>query len=166
MKRERNWTYKELDILRFNYASMPLEDLAKRLKRTVRAVKTRAYILGLKREKKSVWTPQNIKLVKDFYGIMFNEALAKWIGVTVRTLRRKARELGVVKGEEFYGRKGQVLKERQSEGLKKVECSTRFKKGQRPSPATEFKKGYKPSAEVIAKRAETRRKNLERGKQL
>lgn len=50
--------------------------------------------------------------------------------------------------------------QRQSEGLKKVECATRFKKGQRPSPATEFKKGYKPSAEVIAKRAETRKRNL------
>jgi hypothetical protein len=164
--RERNWTYKELDILRINYASMPIEDLAKRLKRTVGAVKTRAFKLGLKREKENIWTPQRIKLLVDFYPLMFNDDLARWIGVADRTVRRKARELGLKKGEAFYKRKREILLKRQSEGLKKVECSTRFKKGQRPSPATEFKKGYKPSPEVIAKRAETRRKNAERRKQL
>jgi hypothetical protein len=160
MTRERNWTYKELDILRFNYSTMSDEELGKKLKRTPGAVQTRAAMLGLKKEKAEAWTPQRLKLLTDFYEIMFNDDLAKWIGLSPRTIRRKAKELGLKKGDAFYKRKREILLKRQSEGLKKVECATRFKKGQRPSPATEFKKGHKPSAEVIAKRAETRKRNL------
>ena len=156
--KERNWTYKELDILRMNYGKMSDEELAKRLKRTPGAVQTRAYLLGLKKEKVTLWTPQRVKMLADFYDYMFNEDLAKWIGVSTRTLVRKAHELGLKKGDDFYRRKKGVMLERQSEGLKKVECSSRIKKGERRSPATEFKKGYKPSAEIIAKRRETRRR--------
>lgn len=159
MTRERNWTYKELDILRLNYSTMSDEELGKKLKRTPGAVQTRAAMLGLKKKKEDVWTPQKIKLLTDFYDLMFNSSLALWLGVNERTLRRKANELGLKKSEAFYKRKGEIMSKRQSEGLKKVECATRFKKGQRPSPATEFKKGYKPSAEVIAKRRETRKRN-------
>lgn len=166
MKRERNWTYKELDILRFNYANMSNEELGKKLNRTPGAVQTRAQRLGLKKKKTEYWTSQRLKLLTDFYQIMFNEDLAKWIGLSKRTIKRKAQELGLRKGEAFYKRKRAVMLERQSEGLKKIECSTRFKKGERPSPATEFKKGYKPSAEVIAKRAETRKRNLTKRTQL
>lgn len=158
--RERNWTYKELDILRFHYSTTSDEELGKKLKRTAGAVQTRAAMLGLKKEKVCLWTPQRLKLLTDFYGIMFNKDLALWLGVSERYMRKKAKELGLKKGEAFYKRKKDVLSERVSEGLKKVECSTRFKKGHRASPATEFKKGYKPSAEVIAKRAETRKRNL------
>lgn len=154
-KKERNWSYKELDILRMNYGKMSDEELAKRLKRTPGAVQTRAYLLGLKKEKVTLWTPQRVKMLTDFFGIMFNKDLALWLGMSERTLKRKARELGLKKGESFYRRKRQ----RQSEGLKKVECSSRIKKGERRSPATEFKKGYKPSAEIIAKRRETRKRN-------
>ena len=156
--RERDWSYKELDILRMNYGKMSDEELAKKLKRTPGAVQTRANLIGIKKEKVSIWTPQRIKLLTDFYDYMFNEDLAKWIGVSTRTLVRKAHELGLKKGDDFYRRKKGVMLERQSEGLKKVECSSRIKKGERRSPATEFKKGYKPSAEIIAKRRETRRR--------
>lgn len=157
--RERNWSYKELDILRINYGKMSDEELAKRLKRTPGAVQTRAYLLGLKKEKVTLWTPQRVKMLTDFFGIMFNKDLALWLGMSERTLKRKARELGLKKGESFYKRKKTVMLQRQSEGLKKIECATRFKKGHRASPATEFKKGYKPSAEIIAKRRETRKRN-------
>lgn len=158
-KRERDWSYKELDILRMNYGKMSDEELAKRLKRTPGAVQTRAYLLGLKKEKVTLWTPQRVKMLTDFYGIMFNKDLALWLGMSERTLKRKARELGLKKGESFYRRKSAVIRQRQSESLKKAECSSRIKKGERRSPDTEFKKGYKPSAEVIAKRRETRKRN-------
>jgi hypothetical protein len=164
--KERKWSYKELDILRWNYSSTPVDDLAKRLKRTPGAVKTRAQMMGLKKEKASVWTPQKIKLLTDFYDLMFNDALAKWIVVSERTLKRKAKELGLTKSPVFYKRKKEALKAKQAEGLKKVECATRFKKGVRRSPATEFKKGHKPSAEIIAKRVATRKRNLAKRTQL
>ena len=163
---ERKWSYKELDTLRLNYSSTPVDDLAKRLKRTPGAVKTRAQMMGLKKEKVVVWTPQKIKLLTDFYDLMFNGALAQWIGVSERILKRKAKELGLAKSPAFYERKRAALKARQAEGLKRVECATRFKKGVRNSPTTEFKKGHKPSAEVIAKRVATRKKNLAKRTQL
>ena len=112
---ERKWSYKELDILRLNYSSTPVDDLAKRLKRTPGAVKTRAQMMGLKKEKVVVWTPQKIKLLTDFYDLMFNGALAQWIGVSERTLKRKAKELGLAKSPAFYERKRAALKARQAE---------------------------------------------------
>lgn len=104
--RERNWTYKELDILRLNYGRMSDEELAKKLKRTPGAVQTRANLIGIQKPKEEFWTPQKIKLLTDFYDLMFNRNLALWLGVNERTLRRKANELGLKKSEAFYKRKG------------------------------------------------------------
>lgn len=143
MMRERDWTWKELDFLRTNYSKMTNAELARKLGRTYGAVITKAYNLGLKKKmgnKLIEWTPQKLKLLTDFFPIMFNDALAKWLGVSRRTLTRKARELGLKKKDNFHELKKDKIRERQSEALKKVECTTRFKKGQHASPATEFKK--------------------------
>ena len=145
--------------MRQNYDKMTYEELGRKLNRTSRAVQTRVYIMGLKKEKTTVWTQQKIKILTDFFSLMFNRDLALWIGVSEKTLKRKAKEIGLKKGEVFYKRKKAVMLQRQSEGLKKIECATRFRKGHRASPETEFKKGYKPSAEIIAKRQETRKRN-------
>lgn len=143
MMRERDWTWKELDFLRTNYDKMSISEIARKLGRTYGATATRAYRMGLKKKmgnKLIEWTPQKLKLLTDFFPIMFNDALAKWLGVSRRTLTRKARELGLKKKDNFHEMKKDKIRERQSEALKKVECATRFKKGQHASPATEFKK--------------------------
>lgn len=161
--KEKDWTWKEMDFLRLNYDKMTNAELARKLGRTYGAVITKAYHMGLRKKngnKLIEWTPQKLKLLTDFFPIMFNDALAKWLGVSRRTLTRKARELGLKKRDDFYQLKRDVWVERQREGLKKVECATRFQKGSRPSPATEFKKGQPLSAEIIAKRTETRKRNL------
>lgn len=49
MKREDQWTYKELDLLRTNYTKMTNQELAQMLNRTVSAVNMKAYLLGLKK---------------------------------------------------------------------------------------------------------------------
>ena len=141
--RGEEWTWKDLDFLRSNYDGMTNAELARRLGRTYGAVITKAYNLGLKKKmgnKLIEWTPQRLKLLTDFFPIMFNDALAKWLGISIRTLTRKARELGLKKRDNFHELKKDKIRERQSEALKKVECATRFKKGQHASPATEFKK--------------------------
>lgn len=167
--REPDWTWKEIDFLRTNYSKMTNAELARKLGRTYGAVITRAYRMGLKKKmgnKQIEWTPQKLKLLTDFYPIMFNEALAKWLGISIRTLSRKAKELGLKKRDDFRELKKEAWRQRQSEALKKVECATRFKKGQHPSPATEFKKGQKQSPAILAKRAETRKRNLAKRTQL
>lgn len=144
--RGEEWTWKDLDFLRSNYDGMTNAELARRLGRTYGAVITKAYNLGLKKKmgnKLIEWTPQRLKLLTDFFPIMFNDALAKWLGISIRTLTRKARELGLKKRDNFHELKKDKIRERQSEALKKVECATRFKKGQHASPATEFKKKIK-----------------------
>jgi len=144
--RGEEWTWKDLDFLRSNYDGMTNAELARRLGRTYGAVITKAYNLGLKKKmgnKLIEWTPQKLKLLTDFFPIMFNDALAKWLGISIRTLTRKARELGLKKRDNFHELKKDKIRERQSEALKKVECATRFKKGQHASPATEFKKKIK-----------------------
>lgn len=141
--RGKEWTWKDLDFLRTNYDGMTNAELARKLGRTYGAVITKAYNLGLKKKmgnKLIEWTPQKLKLLTDFFPIMFNDALAKWLGISIRTLTRKARELGLRKRDNFHELKKDKIRERQSEALKKVECATRFKKGQHASPATEFKK--------------------------
>lgn len=141
--RERDWTWKELDFLRTNYDKMSISEIARKLGRNYGATATRAYRMGLKKKmdnKLIEWTPQKLKLLSDFFPIMFNDALAKWLGVSRRTLTRKARELGLKKKDNFHEMKKDKIRERQSEALKKVECASRFKKGQHASPATEFKK--------------------------
>ena len=155
--REPDWTWKEIDFLRTNYSKMTNAELAKKLGRTYGAVIARAYKMGLKKKngnKLIEWTPQKLKLLTDFFPIMFNDALAKWLGVSVRTLTRKAKELGLKKREDFRELKKDAMRQRQSEGQKRVQVATRFKKGQHASPATEFKKGQKLSPEMIAKRSE------------
>lgn len=163
--KEPNWTWKEIDFLRTNYSKMTNAELARKLGRTYGAVIMRAYKMGLKKKngnKLIEWTPQKLKLLTDFFPTMFNDALAKWLGVSRRTLTRKARELGLKKRDDFYQLKRDVWVERQREGLRKVECSTRIKKGQHLSPATEFKKGSRISQESIAKRKETRMRTMKR----
>lgn len=163
--REPDWTWKEIDFLRTNYDRMSNPDLAKKLGRTYGAVITRAYLLGLKKKngnKIIEWTPEKLKQLTDFFPIMFNDALAKWLGISVKTLTRKARELGLQKREDFRELKRDVWTQRQRDGLRKVECSTRIKKGQRLSPATEFKKGSRMSPESIAKRTETWKRTKKR----
>lgn len=168
--KEKDWTWKEMDFLRLNYDKMTNAELARKLGRTYGAVITKAYHMGLKKKngnKLIEWTPQKLKLLTDFFPIMFNDALAKWLGVSRRTLTRKAKELGLKKREDFYDLKRDVWVERQREGLRKVECATRFKKGVHASPATEFKKGQRQSPEILAKKAATiRRNNAKKKKQL
>ena len=49
IRREDQWTCKELDLLRRNYTKMTNQELARMLKRTVGAVNMKAYSLELKR---------------------------------------------------------------------------------------------------------------------
>lgn len=153
-------------MLRNEYARTPIEKLEKRLGRSAHSIQVKATRLGLKKGgvQGIVWTPQMLKVLTDFFPIMFNGALAKWLGVSLRTVSRKAAELGLKKQDGFRELKREAWSRRQSEGLRKVECATRFKKGERASPATEFRKGRKLSPEAEAKRSESLKKAWKRRK--
>lgn len=156
MRRENLWTCKELDLLRRNYTKMTNQELAQMLKRTERAVNTKACHLGLKKERYGIeWTPQKLKILRDFFPDMFNKPLAKWLGVSVRTMLRKARELGLEKREGFLEDRRKDISRMAGEALRArgdLE-GTWFKKGHHANPDGEYKPGHKESAETKARRS-------------
>ena len=155
--RGREWTYRDLDILKTQFPVMKTRELAVMLGRTYRATNAMAARIGLKKKHHGiVWTPKMLKLLVDYFPIMFDNPLAAWIGVSKRTLIRKARELGLEKEPGFLERRRDDIKELARQGLKRRgNVSSRFKKGVRSNPAGEFKKGHKESPEVKAKRSES-----------
>lgn len=157
IRREDQWTCKELDLLRRNYTKMTNQELARMLKRTVGAVNMKAYSLGLKKEHYGIeWTPQMLKILRDFFPMMFNKPLAKWLGVSQRSMIRKARELGLEKREGFLKDRRKEIQSMAEESRRKNPDDGRqahyFKKGVRANPAGEFKKGHTESPETKAKR--------------
>ena len=87
----KEWTQRDLDILRRDFPVLPCREIADKLGRTLQAVYVKANKLGLKKEHEGIlWTPRMLKMLKDFFPVMFNKPLAAWIGVSERSLIRKA----------------------------------------------------------------------------
>lgn len=156
--RGREWTYRDLDILKTHFPVMPTKELAALLGRSFTATSKMASKLGLKKDHYGiVWTPKMVSLLVHFFPIMFTEPLAAWIGVSKRTCIRKARELGLEKERGFLDRRRRDINELISQANKNTDkdVSTRYKKGDHPNPAGEFKKGHVNSPEVRAKITES-----------
>lgn len=156
MRRTDLWTYKEMDILRFNYPKKPTAEVARMLKKSPRAVTAKAVRMGLKKGHVGVvWTPQMLKILNDFYPRMFNHALARWLQISERTLTRKAQELGLKKMDNFMKIRAKDIAAR-AEETRRNNPNRRtdhlFKKGEHHHPAGEFKKGRREDPETKAKR--------------
>ena len=146
----------EEQILRNEWRSHAIDEVAKMVGRSYQATAVKASKLGLKKDHYGIaWTPQQLKLLRDFFPTMFNKPLAAWIGVSMRTMIRKARELGLEKKPGFLDERRKDISALAAESLKKSEnVITRFKKGVRNNPAGEFKPGHVESPETKAKRSE------------
>ena len=65
----KEWTYKDLEILRRDFPVLPCAELARKLGRTLQAVYVKANKLGLKKEHEGIlWTPRMLKMLKDCKG--------------------------------------------------------------------------------------------------
>lgn len=160
----KDWTYKDLEILRRDFPVLPCEEIARKLGRTMQSVYCKANILGIKKHHYGTeWTPRMLKMITDFYPIMFNKPLAKWIGVSPTSLHRKARALGLKKRPGFLEDRRNEINAMMSESLKRTsKTGGRFRPGQHGSPATEFKPGHQATEEEKAKRLETMKRNKDR----
>ena len=73
-KPARPWTQQEDDVLQQEYAKTPVSALAKKLKRTEAAIRQRATVLGLSKEKpanpkthtRHVWTPEDDEILTTY----------------------------------------------------------------------------------------------------
>lgn len=157
----KEWTPRDLDMLRAEFPTTPCAELARKLGRTMQAVYCKANFLGIKKHHYGTeWTPRMLKLLTDFYPIMFNKPLARWIGVSPTSLHRKARALGITKRPGFVYDRRKEINAMMAESLRRTDkTSGRIKPGQHHSPATEFKPGHQCTPEEKAKRLETMRRN-------
>ena len=96
--RGREWTAKEVVLLKELYPECPFDEIAKRLGRSVNAVKQRAYSLGLKRKSylEKLWTAEELRMLREQYPVCEStRELAKKIGRPWGSVRQIASNLGI-----------------------------------------------------------------------
>lgn len=155
----KSWTKEQLRILRKEYPGIEHpKNLVKRLGKTLPAIKTKATLLGLKRERQagSIWTPSLERRLSKLYPNNTNAKIAGRLGVRETQIESKAFKLGLRKTPEFMWKhsmksafkKGHVP---DNKGKKQTDYmsadaivrtkSTRFQKGNLPHNAVGFKDG-------------------------
>ena len=144
----KTWTGEQLAILDSEYPTADLKELARRLDKTLSAVKTKALIRKLRRSPRiSFWNSERLDKLKKLYPNHTNEEIAQILGTTYSAVNGVAFKLRLFKSKEF-----------------KFQCASKsfFPKGHQPmnkgrkqteymseeqlakTKATRFKKGHVP----------------------
>ena len=144
----KTWTDEQLAILDSEYPTADLKELARRLDKTLSAVKTKALIRKLRRSPRiSFWNSERLDKLKKLYPNHTNEEIAQILGTTYSAVNGIAFKLRLFKSKEF-----------------KFQCASKsfFPKGHQPmnkgrkqteymseeqlakTKATRFKKGHVP----------------------
>jgi len=103
----RKWTADENALLRELYPESPLPEIAKRLGRTVNAVKNRAHQLGIKRKNwcDRLWTAEELEMLRELYPTCKNKReVAEKIGRPWGSVRQIASNLGLSKRKQQHRR--------------------------------------------------------------
>jgi hypothetical protein len=96
----RKWTVEDEQYLRANYLAKSIPELVEVMRRSQRAIISKASLLGV--AKTSRWRPAEIQQLKAVYGtagsdgVLGLSALAKQLGRDKANVCRKAKELGLV----------------------------------------------------------------------
>jgi hypothetical protein len=153
--RFNSWSPKENELLRRYYDVLSRGELLDYFpRRTLKAITTRAKVLGVTKNNRFDWTPERDDLIRKHYPTMFGKELAKRLGCKLSGLYARAHDLGVYRDE------AQVLELCRTLGKKLVShpksIAHRFKKGQVSHnkgkktktvgrmAETQFKKGMRP----------------------
>lgn len=145
----KTWTDRQLSILKKEFPIV--EDprkLAKRLRKTYEAMKSKAAALGLKRKfQAGPWTPARDKKLIDLFPKMTNEEIAKKLGLKESQVCSRGFKLGLKKDPEWKLMKSMTTSFKKgsvpsNKGRKQSEYMTR--EAIRRTKATRFKKGQLP----------------------
>ena len=100
----RKWTAKEVALLRELYPECPIPEIAKRLDRTVAAIRGKACCLGLKRKSwcDKLWTAEELQLLRELYPTKDIQDIAERIGRSPSSVMAKANYLGFSKHHINY----------------------------------------------------------------
>ncbi len=90
----RPWTkYEEIDLKR-NYGKVDVEEIAEQLQRSVPAVKTRAWHLGLCPKQKKLFVLDSELIALRKQGFTYGE-LSKKLGIHKSTIKTRVRNIGI-----------------------------------------------------------------------
>jgi len=95
---QKLWKPEDIALLKELYPECPFDEIAKRLGRTVNAVKQRAHSLGFKRKSylDKLWTPEELQMLREQYPTCEStRELAKKIGRPWGSVRQIASNLGI-----------------------------------------------------------------------
>lgn len=88
----RMWTAEELDYMKTNYATKPIDEIIENVQHPLPSLRKKARELGVKR---TIWTQANIDYLKAKYANTPAEDIAEHIGVTKTCVQQKAHLLGL-----------------------------------------------------------------------
>lgn len=127
------WTAEKISMLRAEYACADLRTLADRLEVSVRALKSKAGKLSLRRGRQHHhWTAEELDMLGLLYPDNSNRGIAETLGVSASCIENKAHALGLRKSEQYLS---------QMTALRSQHPSVR---------ASQFKTGHGPFNKGIA----------------
>jgi hypothetical protein len=102
MPQLKRFSRSDLDFIKENYSSMPVENIAEKLCRTPKSVRAKIERLGLElnsldRNRPFQWTDSRIEFLKSHYMNMSDAKIGKSLGTTRSIVCRKRLDLGLRK---------------------------------------------------------------------
>lgn len=93
---KKRWTNEEVDFLKNNINKLSVEEIAKKLNKTVHSIRSKAYSLELSTESiRRKWTNEEIDYLKEKIGCMSMYAISKKLRRSINTIRIKCFKLGI-----------------------------------------------------------------------
>lgn len=104
LQKVKPWTNEEDAFLVDNYDIMSDCDIAKKLKKSLNSIKSRAGLLGIRRQSNATpWSNEQVEILKDNYGKIDNKILSQILGRDVVSIRNKAIKLNLTsQGHECW----------------------------------------------------------------
>ncbi len=85
-----SWSQEEKDFIRKNYYKMPAKEIARRLNRTLNAVKNTASRMGVSEDKREPWTSRQLDYLKNNYADKTIVEIAKALNRSKKSVHAKA----------------------------------------------------------------------------
>lgn len=137
----RAWSDAAEDKLRALYATTPLPRLAFLLKRTEKAVRSRAKVLGLRRSNRRPWTPADDRELRRRYPTQTAVEIGSVLGRSPSCVYNRARKLWLSKPEGYAAA---VTKDRWRNGRNEGSRASQFRPGQKPPNKGLRRPGWAP----------------------
>jgi uncharacterized protein YycO len=87
------WTEEEVDYVKKNFGTTPLEEMVKHLDRSISSIQDKAYKMGLKSAR--IWSKEEDEALLEMWGKFSYKAIMKRTGRTLNGVKIRAQRLGL-----------------------------------------------------------------------